>query len=131
MQILGIIIAIISFVAMLKLLEKANELDGTLSVLFAPVFLHRAVFGSALYILAPVVIICVGIFLNISFLLLTVLVFAWHFIFSVSLAKAYGKSFFYGILLFIFPGISMIFLGFGNSQYQGYVDLLWFLRRYN
>ena len=42
-----------------------------------------------------------------------------HFIQSIKLSKAFGKGFFYGILLFAFGPLFRVILGLGDSEYIG------------
>ena len=42
-----------------------------------------------------------------------------HFVESVKLGRSFGKGFFYGLLLTIFPHPFRVFLGLGSAEYQG------------
>ena len=42
-----------------------------------------------------------------------------HFVESVKLGRSFGKGFFYGLLLTIFPHLFRVFLGLGSAEYQG------------
>jgi len=124
MQLISAIYSILTFIASILLIGKADEIDGIITFVFSPVILHKVVFSKRRYILMPIAIVASMIFISPLFVIAALI---WHFIFSISLAKAFGETIVYGIFLAILPGISMIILGFGKSEYEGPVNLFSFL----
>ena len=121
---------ILSYVATIILIVKADEYYGIYSIILAPVTFHRIVFGSGFYILIPFILSALYVFLSDLFV---IGILIWHVIFAISLAKAYSSSTIITVVsaisLLIFPGISWIILGFVGGPYQGPVNLIWFAKR--
>ena len=119
-----IIVAAVYFISSCILIAKAGEIESRAAIVFAPVTIHRLVFGQNRYFVIPFLLIILSFF-NPWFLVGLVV---WHIIFSISLARAYGETVLFGILVALLPGLGMIVLAFGKSDYVGPVDLFFFLR---
>ncbi|MCL2456174.1 MAG: hypothetical protein FWD19_01340 [Defluviitaleaceae bacterium] len=120
---------VVSILAMMLLCYKAKgDFAYDIRTLgFMPVTFHRLVFGSGFMILIPIAIYIVGIFF-LSVEILIVLLIFWHFYYSLSTASAYGTTILLAMILLFLPGIGMIILGFGKSEYQGPSGLLGFVK---
>ena len=121
-----LIIPILSYIATLAVVYKAGELEP-ISFFVAPVSLYKIIFGSGWWLLLPLLVGGVAMFLLGGAALLIVAIL-WNIVYSVSLAKAFGMSGWFGLVLMFFPIISMFYIAF-TKEYWGEVDLIFFLRR--
>ena len=120
----------VSAAAIVGILRKVGADDGCLTFLLMPIVIHKIVFGNAWYTLAPIASIILGVILfQLDSPLASLPVWVWHFIFSMSLARAFGKSILFGIFTVFSFNIAWLILAFGGSEYEGHVDLFGFLRR--
>lgn|GEM_PF-6269114 len=114
---------ILGMIAMFGLLEKAGMFYGWQQLILPFIGawdLHTAVFGEGKgwYCLLPFLITILSIF----YPLIALLLLLWHIIFSFALAKAFGETKVFALILIFLPLIGMIILGWNKSEYYGPVE---------
>ena len=129
MELLGLAYGIISFVAYVLLIMKADSYDSVWSVIFAPITIHRIVLGRGRYILVPIVLSILPIIMPPFALLFNIVLIIWYILFAIALGEAFGRSKLFKAFLVFLPGISTIVLAFSFVEYQGNVNLFYWLQR--
>ena len=130
---------VVSLAACILLLLKTDEYDGrVLQIVFAPFFICKAVMGSMWYAFIPLFLITIGFLAAVSGFppatvgVIAVILVIWVIIWSISLAKAFLDKplliVICSIAFIVFPGPTWIILAFLGGEYQGPVDLFWFMR---
>ena len=119
--IIGLAAGVLLLIGLYKMFKKAgrNGYEGLIPlhntfVLFEisginPIWILGIVFGS--------VISAIPIIGSFAFAVYTIFVSVWL---NIRLARAFGKTTGYGVLMFFFPYVMYPVLGFGNAQYVGF-----------
>ena len=101
----GIIVGVLLLIAAWKILTKAGEAGWKALIPFYNMYtLVKIVDGNGWKFL----LFCIPI-----------VGFIYDIIFSIRMAKAFGKGTGFGIGIFLLPNIFTLILGFGSAQYQG------------
>ena len=103
--IVGLVVGILLLIAAWKILEKAGEPGWKAIIPF--------------YNMYTLVKIADGNGLKFLLLCIPIVGFIYDIIFSLKLAKAFGKGTGFGIGLFLLPNVFTLILGFGSAEYQG------------
>ncbi len=103
--IVGLVVGILLLIAAWKILEKAGEPGWKAIIPF--------------YNMYTLVKIADGNGLKFLLLCIPIVGFIYDIIFSIKLAKAFGKGTGFGIGLFLLPNVFTLILGFGDAEYQG------------
>ena len=103
--IVGLVVGILLLIAAWKILEKAGEPGWKAIIPF--------------YNMYTLVKIADGNGLKFLLLCIPIVGFIYDIIFSIKLAKAFGKGTGFGIGLFLLPNVFTLILGFGSAEYQG------------
>ena len=101
----GIIVGVLLLIAAWKILTKAGEPGWKAIVPF--------------YNMYMLVKIADGKGIKFLLFLIPIVGFVYDIIFSIRLAKAFGKGTGFGIGLFFLPNVFSLILGFGSAEYQG------------
>ena len=101
----GLVVGVLLLVAAWKIFEKAGEKGWKAIVPF--------------YNMYTMVKIADGNGWKFLLFLIPVVGFIYDFIFSIRLAKSFGKGTGFGIGLVFLPNVFSLILGFGSAEYQG------------
>ena len=103
--IFGIIVGVLLLIAGWKILTKAGEKGWKAIIPF--------------YNMYTMVKIVDGKGIKFLLFLIPVVGFIYDIIFSIRMAKAFGKGTGFGIGILLLPNIFTLILGFGSAEYQG------------
>ena len=101
----GLVVGILLLIAAWKILAKAGEAGWKAIVPF--------------YNMYTLVKIADGKGIKFLLFFIPIVGFVYEILFSLRLAKAFGKGTGFGIGLIFLPNIFSLILGFGSAQYQG------------
>jgi hypothetical protein len=103
--IFGIIVGVLLLIAVWKILTKAGEKGWKAIIPFYNMYtLVKVVDGKGIKFLL---------------FLIPIVGFIYDIIFSIRMAKAFGKGTGFGIGILLFPNIFTLILGFGSAEYKG------------
>lgn len=117
-SIVWLVLAILAIVGGWKVFEKAGEKGWKVLIPFYNAWIIAEIAGRPGY-WGLVSLLGLLAFIPVIGWLLSILILVVWVIIALDLAKAFGKSTAFGVLLILFPYICMLILGFGDAKYVG------------
>lgn len=118
----------VSAIGFFKMFKKANQAGWTAFIpLFSSYICFKISWNISSFWIYIVAIFCMqlsgiitdNIIVSLISLVGAIVTLVFHFKLNFRLAKSFGKSIGWGILLSLFPFIASLILGFGDAQYVG------------